>query len=154
MNVVELSDAKIAKYQFEVPVKRSVEELWSVMIDEINEWWMHDFRALGEDSIISLNPETGGKLLETSPDGGSLEWYQVQMIVPKTSLYLVGYMAADWGGPTTSMLKLALEARGDDSVLIVSDALLGNVTENSTQSASDGWQMLFGDGLKKYAESK
>ncbi|WP_430416081.1 hypothetical protein [Parasphingorhabdus sp.] len=154
MNVVELSDAKIAKYQFEVPVKRSVEELWSVMIDEINGWWMHDFRALGEDSIISLNPETGGKLLETSPDGGSLEWYQVQMIVPKTSLYLVGYMAADWGGPTTSMLKLALEARGDDSVLIVSDALLGNVTENSTQSASDGWQMLFGDGLKKYAESK
>lgn len=154
MNVVELSDAKIAKYQFDVPVKRSVEELWSVMIDEINGWWMHDFRALGEDSIISLNPETGGKLLETSPDGGSLEWYQVQMIVPKTSLYLVGYMAADWGGPTTSMLKLALEARGDDSVLIVSDALLGNVTENSTQSASDGWQMLFGDGLKKYAESK
>ena len=148
----DLTNAKIIKYQFEVPIQRSASDIWSLMVDQIDHWWMNDFRALGEGSKVTLNAETGGQLIESAEDGSALEWYRVQMVSPGKSLYLVGYMAPDWGGPTTSMLKLAVEDRGEGGALIVSDALLGNVTERSASSAEGGWKMLFGDGLKGFAE--
>ena len=91
-------------------------------------------------------------MVETGADGGSLEWYRVQMVSPGQAIYLTGDLAPDWGGPTISMLKLAVEERGSGGALIVSDALLGNVTEASAQSAETGWKSLFGDGLKAFAE--
>ena len=148
----DLTDAKIIKYQFELPIKRSAADIWALMVDEIDRWWMDDFRALGEGSKVTLSAETGGQLIERAADGSSLEWYRVQMVSPGKSLYLVGYMAPDWGGPTTSMLKLAVEDRDDGGALIVSDALLGNVTEASASSAEGGWKMLLGDGFKMFAE--
>ena len=148
----DLTNAKIIKYQFEVPIQRSASDTWPLMIDQINDWWMDDFRALGEGSKVTFNAETGGQLIESAADGSALEWYRVQMVVPGKSLYLVGYLAPDWGGPTISMLKLAIEERGESCALIVSDALLGNVSEASAGSAESGWRMLFGDGLKGFAE--
>lgn len=147
-----LTDARIIKYRFEVPIKRSATDIWTLMIDEIDAWWMNDFRALGEGSKVTLNAAIGGQLIESAADGSSLEWYRVQMVSPGKSLYLVGYMAPDWGGPTTSMLKLAVEDRDNGGALIVSDALSGNVTEASARSAEDGWKTLFGDGLKGFVE--
>ena len=148
----DLTDAKIIKYQFEVPIRRSAADIWRLMVDDIDAWWMEDFRALGEGSKVTLDATTGGQLLESTVNDGSLEWYRAQMVIPGKLIYLVGYMAPDWGGPTTSMLKLAVEDRDDGGALIVSDALLGNVTEASAQSAEGGWKMLFGEGLKGFAE--
>lgn len=148
----DLIDTKIVKYQFELPINRSASDIWSIMINRIDDWWMSDFRALGEGSIVTLNAVVGGQLIETGADGSALEWYRVQMVSPGKALYLVGYMAPDWGGPTTSMLKLSVEDRDQASVLNVSDALMGNVTEKTASSAKDGWKMLFGDGLKAFAE--
>ena len=153
MSKLDISDSKIIKYQIEVPIDRPVDTLWALMIEEIDSWWMSDFRALGEGSKVSLDAQVGGMLIESDSNGGSLEWYRVQMAAPPQSLYLVGYLAPDWGGPTTSMLKLALDADGDGSKLVISDALTGNVTDKSAGSAMEGWQMLFGEGLKKYAEA-
>lgn len=153
MTDINVTDAKIIKYKFEVPIARAPEDVWSLMTANIDAWWMNDFRALGEQSTVSLNPQTGGLLLEETSDGGSLEWYRVQMCTPGAALYLIGYMAPDWGGPTVSMLKLGIEARDQGSALVVSDALMGNVTEASAKSAASGWETLFGDGFKNYAQS-
>lgn len=147
-----IAEAKIFKYTFEVPIKRSASEIWALMTNEVDAWWMDDFRALGEGSKVTWNAQTGGQLIESAADGGCLEWYRAQMVSPGQSIYLVGYMAPDWGGPTTSMLKLAVEDRKDGGALIVSDALLGNVTEASASSAESGWKMLFGEGFKAFAE--
>lgn len=148
----DITDAKLIKYQFEILIDRSTAEVWALMIDEINDWWPNDFRALDVDSKIELKAEMGGLLTERAKDGSSLEWYRVQMVIPGKSLYLTGYLAPDWGGPTTSMLKLEVEEREVGCALIVSDALLGNVTEISARNAQDGWRTLFGDGLKHFAE--
>lgn len=154
MTAINVTDSKIIQYQLEVSIAQTPDKVWSIMTDSIDAWWMNDFRALGENSKVSLSPSTGGQLLEESPEAGSLEWYRVQMCTPGVALYLVGYMAPDWGGPTISMLKLGVEAREQGSALIVSDALMGNVTESSAQSAASGWETLFGSGLKDYAESR
>ena len=152
MPIEELPAAGIYKYEFEVPIKRSAGEVWSLMTNEINSWWMNDFRALGEKSTMTLDAQTGGLLVERNQNGESLEWYRVQMCQPEKSLYLNGYLAPDWGGPTLSMLKFALGAEGGDCLLKVSDALMGNVTEASAKSAKSGWEMMFRDGLGRFAE--
>lgn len=153
MNAPEQTNAVIYKYSMEIPINRPIDVVWKMLSANINDWWMHDFRALGEDSEVSLDTNPGGKLMEKGKNGESLEWYRVQMCMPGESLYLVGYMAPDWGGPTTSMLKLALEAKDQSCILTVADALLGNVTKTAANSAKDGWSELFNNGLKKYAEN-
>lgn len=149
---IEQSNANIFKYSFDIVIERSTDQVWNLMFSKINDWWMNDFRALGEDSTVSLEPHTGATLLEKKDNGESLEWYRVQMFVPGNSVYLVGYLAPDWGGPTTSMLKLALRKQGDSTVLTVSDALLGNVSENAAKNAQSGWLDMFTNGLKAFAE--
>lgn len=145
-------DAKFIRLQFEVPIERSTKDIWHIMINEIDAWWMNDFRALGEGSKVSLVAEVGGQLIESAADGRGLEWYRVQMVTPGRSLYLVGHTAADWGGPITSMLKLEVAQREGHGALVVSDALMGNVSEASADSAERGWKTLFGDGLKAFVE--
>ena len=150
---IEQSSASIFKYQFDIAINQPASRVWTVMFEQINEWWMSDFRALGSDSVMSLEAKTGATLLENGADGSSLEWYRVQMCIPGKSLYLVGYMAPDWGGPTTSMLKLSVAEDGGNCVLTVSDALVGKVNEAAAKSAQNGWLELFGSGLKQFTEN-
>lgn len=153
MPTEETPAARIYKYQFDVSIKRPASELWKLMTDKINNWWMNDFRVLGENSVVSLNAETGGLLVERNENGESLEWYRVQMCQPEKALYLNGYLAPDWGGPTMSMLKLAIEPQNEACILTVSDALMGNVSEASAKSAESGWEKMFRDGLGRFAEN-
>ena len=149
----DLLPTSILKYAFTVDIDCPAEAVWDVMIDRIDEWWMQDYRALGEGSSMSLSAVAGGSLLETLPNGACLEWYRVQLCVPGAALYLVGYLAPDWGGPSTTMLKLEIEAVDETSSrLNVSDAIMGNVTKKSAGQAEAGWKENFGQGLKGLVE--
>lgn len=146
------ADAKTFRYQFELFFERSRGDLWRLIIDDINLWWMSDYRALGSDSTMTLDVSPSGGLTETHPAGGFLQWYQVQMWTPGDALYLTGHLAADWGGPTISMLKLELADAGAGATgLTLSEALLGNVTSKSAAQARDGWEHLIGQGLVAHA---
>ncbi len=144
----EIVNARIIQYQFEVLIRQKATDIWPLMTNKINSWWPTDFRALGEGSTMSLEAKAGGQLIEFTADNASLEWYRVQMVLPGNTLYLTGYMAPDWGGPTTSMLKLTVEDRDSGAALIVTDALLGNVTEESASEAEGGWKTVFGDSFR------
>ena len=58
----------------------------------------------------------------------------------------------DWGGPSTTMLDLTLEDDGDGTRLIVRDAVVGKVSEESVRSLEEGWKALFGDGLRAHVD--
>ena len=150
MPELQKSDASIFKYEFEVPLKKNSKVAWEALTSRINDWWMADFRVLGEDSVVTLTPEPGGGIVESNKAGDALEWYRVQMCSKGKSLYLVGYLAADWGGPTISMLKLEISSDGATSILKVSDALLGNVSDQAAKNAKEGWFLLFGKGYRTY----
>ena len=83
----DITEARIIKYQFEIPIKRTAADIWPLMTNEINAWWLNDFRALGEGSTVTLNAECGGQLIECAANNSSLEWYRVQMVLPGESLY-------------------------------------------------------------------
>jgi uncharacterized protein YndB with AHSA1/START domain len=145
--------AQIGQFELEVDLEAPVERVWTALTEEIDSWWLPDFRATGEGSVVRLDARTGGALVETSPDGVELVWYTVQMVRPGSTLYLVGHTARDWGGPSVSMLKLSLTARPGGSRLSISDSIVGQVSEAQLASVEGGWKNLFGDGLGSYLQS-
>lgn len=145
-----IQPAQVGQFELEVSLDAPPERAWTAMIDEIDQWWLPDFRATGEKSVVRLDARAGGTLLETGPAGEELVWYTVQMVQPGQALYLVGHTAADWGGPSLSMLKLALKPSPDGSTLTISDSILGRVTPSQIQGIGDGWQNLFGTGLRAH----
>ncbi len=152
------TDARCVQYEFEVPIAATRERVWTAIFEEINCWWLPDFHMTGKGSIVTFDPTPGGEGLVERVDGaGELQWYQVQFYQPvEFKVYLVGFLAPDWGGPSTSHLKLALEKSKVDPdnacVLKVSDAHQGKMDLKSVQSLGDGWLQLFTDGLKAFVE--
>ena len=144
------------KSELEIEIEAPRERVWKAIFEEANMWWLPDFQMTGPSSEVIFDPSPGGKgLLESTPDGGGLQWYAVQMYLPSEfKIYLVGHIAAEWGGPTTSNLKLAVVETDSGCVLQVSDARHGHIDEGQVASFEAGWAQLFTDGLKNYVEGE
>lgn len=147
--------AACCQYEMEIAIEAPRERVWKAIFEEANMWWLPDFHVAGSDSVVSFDPQPGGSgLLESTSDGGGLLWYGVQMYLPADfQIYLVGHIAPEWGGPTTSNLRLSLVESDTGCILRVMDARHGNVDDQQVQSYESGWRQLFGDGLKKYVEA-
>lgn len=148
--------AQCTTIELEIAIEAPRERVWSAIFDETDLWWLPDFRVMGADSKVTFDPQPGGRgMVEDLADGGGLLWFNVQMYIPSEfKVYLTGHIAPEWGGPTTSMLKLALDEAESGCVFKLTDARHGHVDEKMTENYRAGWQQLFGDGLKKFVESK
>lgn len=156
MNAMSLKPAQCCSYELEVEIAAPRESVWTAIFDDVQSWWLPDFHILGTESTIQFERAPGGRgLIEELPDGTSLQWYTVQMILPREfKVYLAGHIAPDWGGPATSMLQLEVEEIETGCRLRVTDARHGNVDEKQVESSQGGWQQLFGDGLKIFVENR
>ena len=123
------------------------------IVEELDAWWLSDFYATANPERTVVEAFPGGRVFERSADGGGLLWYQIQSIIPNESLHLTGQLAPPFGGPATSLLRLALEGDGDSTILKVADCLFGNVDETTGRNIEVSWPRLYGDGLGKYLES-
>lgn len=148
------SESTTRQYELEIEIAAPCERTWDALLQEINAWWPEDFRMLGEGAHVELDVSPGGRgLVETKQDGSTLHWYAVQCFLPaQFTMYLVGNIAPDFGGPTTSNMKLALEPTASGCVLKVSDAHYGRVNESAMHSLESGWKQVFGESLKGFVE--
>lgn len=151
----ELKPAACHHYEIEIEISAPRKRVWQAIFEETNSWWLPDFHVAGEDSVVTFDTMPGGPgLMEAAPNGSVLQWYTVQMFLPVDfKIYLVGNVAPEWGGPTTSNLKLAVLETESGCRLQVSDARHGNVDDAQAKSYEDGWRQLFTDGLKKFVET-
>ncbi len=149
------ADSGVRQYELEIEIAAPRERVWEAVANEINAWWPEDFRMLGEGAAVELDVAPGGKgLVETGPDGSTLHWYAVQSYQPaQFTMYMVGNIAPDFGGPTTSNMKLTLEPSPSGCVLKVSDAHHGRANEATLQSLKGGWKQVFGESLKGFVEA-
>ncbi len=143
------------QYELEIAIAASTDRVWKAIFDETNVWWLPDFHMVGKGSVVTFDPTPGGSgLVEKRDGGGGLLWYHVQCCLPQEyKVYLVGYVAPDWGGPFVSHLKLALEEAATGCILKVTDALHGKIGLEGVQSLQDGWSGLFAEGLKEFVEN-
>lgn len=135
-----------------IEIKAPVAKVWEALIKDIGSWWHSDFYAI-PGSEIKLEPHVGGRLFEKAADGSEGLWYSVNGFYPEQSIEMAGFLRPEYGGPSTSLLKLSLEARGDVTVLHIDDAIFGVIGAKTEGSVAAGWRTLFGDGLKKYVET-
>lgn len=143
--------ARTARYELSVDIAASVDEVWSSLVGETHAWWPKDFRALGDDSVVMLDARAGGHLLETRENGDGLLWYTVQMCGPGPSLHLVGAIAPEWGGPSVTMLHVRLQPHGDGTRVLVTDALVGHLTDAKVAELKQGWTSVF-ESLRRHLE--
>lgn len=153
--MVDISQTGCVQYELEIEIKAEQQAIWSALIEETNAWWLPDFHMVDEASTIEFDVRPGGRgLIEYREGGGFLVWYTVQFYQPEQfKIYLTGNVAPDWGGPSTSNLCLSVESRDAGSVLKVSDAHHGRVSDAYIDSLKDGWNQLFGEGLRSHVEA-
>jgi uncharacterized protein YndB with AHSA1/START domain len=150
--IARVSDAGVVTVAIEFPIAAPPERLWSALVKDTAKWWPVEHRICGPGSRMTFEPRPGGRLFEEGADGAGLLWYTVLAITPGESVTLVGHIAPPWGGPATSLLRLAVEARGDGSMLSVTDSLFGSVDEKFAASTNEGRRAILGDALNRHVE--
>lgn len=141
-----------AQYELSIPINAPRPRVWRALTDQVSSWWLPDFHMLGPDSTVSLELKAGGRLFEKNGNQ-ELLWYTVLAVTPEESLSMVGYCTPDFGGPLTTMLVAKLRSEGQTTVLSITDALVGRVTDSQVDSLRSGWSQLFTTGLKTFLES-
>lgn len=147
-------EVRAAQYELEIRIDGSRDKVWKALTEETNAWWLPDFHMVGEGSVVHFDARAGGQMIESRADGGSLLWFTVQWCTPGEVLHLSGHVAPDWGGPATSLLKIALEDADGGTLVRFTDAHFGHVSDENLASLEDGWKQLLGSGLKPYVESR
>jgi len=148
----QVSEVRAAQYSIEIHIKGTRQRVWRGLTDQLGTWWLPDFHMLGSDSLVTFEPHAGGRLFEQNGDA-ELLWYRVLAISPLESLSLVGHCTPEFGGPLTTMLTLSLREAGEQTTLVVNDALFGVVKDQQVESLRSGWESLFSDGLKRHVEA-
>ncbi|MEL7500648.1 MAG: SRPBCC domain-containing protein [Planctomycetota bacterium] len=149
-----ISEAACVEYQLEVDFNAPGDSVWDALLNEVHLWWLPDFHMVAADSRVEFDVTAGGKgLVEYRTDGSFLQWYSVQCYLPaQKKLYLIGHMAPEFGGPSTTSMTLSLEEKNEGCRLLIHDAHFGNVDEKTVASLSSGWDQLFREGLKRHVE--
>ena len=155
MNNVTTTDCNIAQYEFRISVNAAAADVWDALLNRTNDWWLAEFRMSGPDSTVHFDARAGGGIREEQDGYSQLEWYSVQWIRPhELTVYLTGHLAADWGGPAITQMKISLESTtGKTSVIVVHDSLIGAVSESTAGSLQSGWTQLF-TALKHWIEGQ
>ena len=155
MNQFVKKETTCIEYQLEIEFNATADAVWNALLNDIQHWWLPDFHMVAADSQIELDVTAGGRgLVEYRSDGSFLQWYSVQCFLPaQHKLYLIGHLAPEFGGPSTTSMTLKLEGLENDQCrLRVHDAHFGQVDGNTIDSLRSGWDQLFREGLKRHVE--
>lgn len=141
------------RVELEIQIQAPAVVVWRALVEDAAKWWRKDFYATENPDAFVFEARVGGRVFEDCGDRGGLLWYTVTALQPPTSMNLVGHLSPPYAGPATSHLYLLIEERDGGSVLKVTDAIVGNVNENTQASVQEGWQLMFADSFKAHAEA-
>ena len=127
--------------------------IWKAFTDDVHLWWPKDFYATESPKRIVFEVKPGGRLYEDAGDGNGLVWYHVIALDAPNSISLSGFIAPPFGGPATSLLRVAFSFRTKTATLMeVTDSTFGCLGDPGATEA--GWRMLFEGGFKSWIEKR
>lgn len=145
-----LAAAVVARHELQIDIRARPERVWSALVEQMDNWWLPDFRVCPGSRRIVIEPIVGGRWYEEAESGGLL-WGHVIAIDAGKSLHLAGHIAPPWGA-SHWLMHVALEPKGEATVLRISHAIIGLITESAADRIAQDWERLFTDGLKAYVE--
>ncbi len=140
----------IAQVELEIPIAAPIAHVWKALTEQVELWWPPDFFASAEPLRMKFDARLGGLLYEERVHGGGVVWYTVIALDPGVSVTLVGHMTPAFGGPATTILRLALREQGEGTILELSDAVFGKVGTGTANE--EGWRALFEKAFKEFVE--
>ncbi|HYJ04852.1 MAG TPA: hypothetical protein VEX43_06945 [Chthoniobacterales bacterium] len=127
--------------------------VWKAFTGEIHSWWPKDFYATESPKRIVFEVKPGGRLYEDAGDGNGLVWYHVIALDAPNAVSLSGFIAPPFGGPATSLLRVAFSPQGKSATTMeITDSTFGCLGDPG--ATEEGWRMLFEGGFKTWVERK
>lgn len=124
---------------------------WTALTAEMSQWWSPEMTAGGGRMALEL--ELGGRMHESTPDGGGILWATVSVIVPGVRVECFGELSPQFGGPARTWHAYEIQPRdGGGSRLVFSDHVWGAVEEGLGATLIEGWKGILG-GLQKHLAS-
>ena len=121
---------------------------WVALTQEMGDWWSADMTAAG--GRMALEPELGGRLFETTSDGGGILWATVGLLVPGTRLECFGELSSAFGGPARTWHAFEIQPSTQGrSTLTYQDHVWGAVDEGLGATLLEGWKAILG-GLQRH----
>jgi hypothetical protein len=150
----KLAGAVIGRTALQVRMAADQHHVWRALVTDIARWWPTSFNVGGDKARMTIEPRVGGRMFEDWGEGRGALWSTVTLFDPPNRIEFVGHLNADFGGPTTSIIQIALCAEGKQTVLSLIDSVFGRVEKGTIASLDEGWKLLFADALKKFVEGK
>lgn len=140
--------------QLEIDIAADPDIVWRAYVNDVGAWWPEDFWTTSNPHEMKFDPTPGGQLIELGPNGAGVLWATVLAVEPGRAIDLVGHLAARYGGPATSLLRLEFtENEAGGTTLMVADSVFGAVDRAMESALRDGWLALFHEGLREHVES-
>ena len=146
------SPAGMLTVRMEIPIAAPCERVWHALTAQIDLWWPRDFRAATDPLRMEFDATLGGRIHEHGGDGGGVIWYTVYAITPGVSVDLAGNLSPAFGGPAQSLLRLVLRDQEGNTVLELTDAVVGNVGPRTADTNRSGWEAIFANAFRTFVE--
>lgn len=97
-------------------VQSPAEKAFAAFTEHIGEWWPSDFSASGDDLAgVTIEPEAGGRVYETSSSGSQVDWGSVRAIEPGRRIVMAWGLGLG-GKPSTEVEVEFTDADGGTEV--------------------------------------
>ncbi len=140
--------------RMEIPIKATIQDTWDCLINDVGLWWNKGFYTSQKTKNFIIEPVVGGRMFEDYGNNEGLLWANVIVLDSPTVIEFKGHLTPEFGGPAISFLKLKLEETDNGTLLILTDSIMGNVSEKSQTDLAAGWKVLFEEGFKQYTSEK
>ena len=150
---LEKLTVRAVRIEMEIGIAAPRQRVWKALVGEIGAWWPRDFYAGKDPKAFILEPRVGGRMYEDWGEGAGLLWFTVVGIEPPAVLELAGHLFPAYGGPATSLVRLALSDSKGGTVLHLSDAIHGALREDTDHKLDTGWRQIFENAFKKHVEA-
>ena len=137
----------------EITIKAKKQHVWQALTEETGKWWKKDFFTNPKTREFVLESRLGGLMYEDAGEDEGLVWASVIGIDSPNSLQLRGQLSPKFGGPAISFMKIQLEDSKESTLLKITDTIFGSISKNLQKNLTEGWQAIFEQGLKPYAET-
>jgi len=137
----------------EVLIEAPLERVWKTMVLETSAWWHKDFYTTPDPAGFHIEPRLGGRMYEDWGDGAGQVWGHVNGLREPSYLQVVGDSSKEWGGPSRNIMTWRLEQEGATTRLRLEHSIFGRITPEVEDSLVSGWNQLFRDCLKPFAET-
>jgi len=151
-----MSNSNSAEYRdlmVEVLIDAPCKRVWQALVEQTDAWWHSDYYTAPDPKGFHIEPKLGGMMYEDWGDGAGQAWGQVMGIRPGEYLQVMGDSSREWGGPSRNIMTWRLSEEDGQTKLRFENSIFGKVNDATAQSLDQGWQQLFGECLKPFAEA-